>query len=672
MANALQNNLDLFDKLIAEKSWKVFSKKEIEHGQQIIVTDGISSLPVNFYTTGKIVVQGKLCELKTTITEWSNLLQAGITINLVGKSTEPPKNRIAKYVVIPDNVEKIQQLILGFSGEIIPIDMGGPAEVYRVEVKRDGNRVTITQYTSSRLMVQGLSSQLFDDVCDELDKHLIQTFSERASRFIVGETERATAINYLEQPDAENDAHRWLFENLDRKVMEFLHPNDQQTLLAAAGVRNAFQKSALPDYSVVVMPFTKPLEGFLIRLAVSLGLTSNEALTKRANQIEVSGWLDAIEGRLPDVKRYGEIHAALEAAWGCRHKAIHSDFVHPLSILITFAEADLEIATILRAMSRSHRVFIEEGIQLKSNLADSSPKNKVSEKPAEHKFILFDRETFRKKLESDGFQVPFQEESRTNTWEVMKLPELAVMAPRSNGNLLIVTGLQASDFISNYEVFLDPNRPWIGVDESGKGDLFGPLVVAGVILTPETEILMARLGVRDSKTISDSQILDLAPQIRENCPVETVILLPPEYNKAYEEQGRNLNKLLAWGHAQVICRLSRAKPVHRAISDQFGDESLIINALESEECKITLEQRPHAESNLAVASASVIARSEFILAIGDYTQKAGVDIPLGASAAQVKEIGKLIYKKWGERGLERIAKMHFKTIQEIITDASHE
>lgn len=146
------------------------------------------------------------------------------------------------------------------------------------------------------------------------------------------------------------------------------------------------------------------------------------------------------------------------------------------------------------------------------------------------------------------------------------------------------------------------------------------------------------------------------------------MLLPPEYNAAYEKLGRNLNRLLAWTHAQVITKLGRHASVTKAVSDQFGNESLLVDALAAEGCQIVLEQRPRAESDLAVAAASIIARDEFIRAIQEYTRKAGIRIPLGALSNEVKEIGKVIYRRWGKRGLERIAKMHFKTVQEIISE----
>jgi len=240
-----------------------------------------------------------------------------------------------------------------------------------------------------------------------------------------------------------------------------------------------------------------------------------------------------------------------------------------------------------------------------------------------------------------------------------------------------VKGTKSAEFCETYKAYLagetsnsSPTAPSarIGVDESGKGDLFGPLVVAGVVVRQEDEIVLARRGVQDSKALSNTQIMDLAQFIRMNCPVEVLVLLPPEYNVAYEQHGHNLNRLLAWGHAQVITKLSRRLTVNKAVSDQFGDESLLTAALAAEACQIPVEQRPHAESDLAVAAASVVARAEFITAIKDFTEKAGIEIPRGASASRVKQIGKQIYRRWGLQGLQRIAKMHFKTVQEIISE----
>jgi len=214
-----------------------------------------------------------------------------------------------------------------------------------------------------------------------------------------------------------------------------------------------------------------------------------------------------------------------------------------------------------------------------------------------------------------------------------------------------------------------PASAWIGVDEAGKGDVFGPLVVAGVLVTPETEIVLARRGVRDSKTLADARIGELAQFIRATCPVEILALSPAEYNRAYERQGRNLNRLLAWGHAQVIIRLSRRMPVERAVSDQFGDAALLAEALAAAGCQIALEQRPHAEDDLAVAAASVLARAEFVAAIRSYVQETGFQIPLGAATPRIEAAAREIYRRGGRPELERIAKMHFQPVQNVLAEA---
>jgi ribonuclease HIII len=206
----------------------------------------------------------------------------------------------------------------------------------------------------------------------------------------------------------------------------------------------------------------------------------------------------------------------------------------------------------------------------------------------------------------------------------------------------------------------------IGVDESGKGDVFGPLVIAGVVVTPETEGALARAGVRDSKTLAGARIVQLAGMIRAGFPCEVLALAPPAYNDAYETHGRNLNRLLAWGHARVIAVLHARTGVGRALSDQFGNPRLLPAALAAEGCAVALDQRPRAESDLAVAAASILARAAFVAAMDEYAHKLGCAVPLGASDPQIVPFGREIVRRWGARGLERIAKLHFQPVAEML------
>src|SRR5262249_39153885 len=152
----------------------------------------------------------------------------------------------------------------------------------------------------------------------------------------------------------------------------------------------------------------------------------------------------------------------------------------------------------------------------------------------------------------------------------------------------------------------------IGIDESGKGDYFGPLVIAAVFVDATTQPELGLIQVRDSKKISDGRILEMAPDIKTICPHSIVAIGPQKYNELYAKI-RNLNRLLAWGHARALENLLERVSCGLAISDQFGDEHFILNALQQKGRGIVLEQRTKAESDLAVAAASILARAEFLL-----------------------------------------------------------
>jgi ribonuclease HIII len=205
----------------------------------------------------------------------------------------------------------------------------------------------------------------------------------------------------------------------------------------------------------------------------------------------------------------------------------------------------------------------------------------------------------------------------------------------------------------------------IGVDEAGKGDYFGPLTVAAVYVTAETALDLIRWGVRDSKTVSDTTIAELALRIRERCPNIVHVLMPPEYNAAYQRH-QNLNRLLAEAHVKVIEILTEQTGCQRVIDDQFAAPYVLEEALAERGVSIDLEQRTGGESDVAVAAASILARRSFVAAIEDFRIRSEMDIPLGSSSPKVEETGRAIVKRWGMVALERIAKVHFKTTDQVL------
>jgi len=203
----------------------------------------------------------------------------------------------------------------------------------------------------------------------------------------------------------------------------------------------------------------------------------------------------------------------------------------------------------------------------------------------------------------------------------------------------------------------------IGIDESGKGDYFGPLVIAAVFIDATTQGELRLMQVRDSKKISDGRILEMAPDIKTICPHSVIAIGPQKYNELYAKI-RNLNRLLAWGHAKALETLLERVTCERAISDQFGNERLILNVLQEKGRKIVLEQRTKAESDLAVAAASILARAEFLLRLKRLSSEVGTTLPKGASPA-VELAAKMIIKKHGQERLGSVAKLHFKTTKAV-------
>ncbi len=207
---------------------------------------------------------------------------------------------------------------------------------------------------------------------------------------------------------------------------------------------------------------------------------------------------------------------------------------------------------------------------------------------------------------------------------------------------------------------------WIGSDEAGKGDYFGPLVVAGVVVDDATAPLLEELGVKDSKRLSDNSVKELAAKIKKQCPCSVVVIGPKRYNELYNEIG-NLNRLLAWGHSRAIENILDKEECDYALADQFGDEKFLINALMGKGKKIEVRQEIKAESHIGVAAASILARAEFLHQLAMLSRKYGIDFPKGASPAVI-EAGKDFVKKYGSGRLNEVAKIHFKTTKLVLAE----
>lgn len=250
------------------------------------------------------------------------------------------------------------------------------------------------------------------------------------------------------------------------------------------------------------------------------------------------------------------------------------------------------------------------------------------------------------------------------------------------GPKVLVQGGETKDFVEfvlepqiigqaslGYEEVIKPElfTPHIGVDESGKGDYLGPLVIAGVYTEADTARYLLDAGVCDSKKISSSEkFKTLAAIIKQapNVAYHVLSISPQRYNELYEEM-KNLNKLLAWGHATVIANLHQQRPdCPRALSDQFANPRVLQAALAKKRINIHLEQKTKAESDIAVAAASILARAKFEDWMEKTSQAGGVKLPFGGSS-NATEAARKVMKKHGDEALKKVAKIHFKNTKSI-------
>lgn len=247
---------------------------------------------------------------------------------------------------------------------------------------------------------------------------------------------------------------------------------------------------------------------------------------------------------------------------------------------------------------------------------------------------------------------------------------------------LLVQGKETENFVKKYLENATPTKTdvvqttlistdfkhdfpcWIGTDESGKGDYIGPLVTAGVLVKKEQVEYLTGLNIKDSKKLTDKFILEVAIKIKQNCPFSVVTINPEKYNELYVKF-KNLNRLLAWAHSRAIENLLEKCPeCQNAISDKFGDESLIKNALFKNGKQINLIQRTKAESDIAVACASILAREEFVKRTKTLSSVYGIEFAKGGGDVPTQQAQEFV-NKFGKDKLKLIAKTHFKNTEKI-------
>ena len=521
------------------------------------------------------------------------------------EETSGPKIPIyANYSISKNNQDLVQEKLEG-SFSIVKKDVKKPTIRYIFEISDNHDKITVTQFLSGKLLLQGIDSALATRI-----REIINTINpisniEEVLTYIPPKQQAETkqVIDQINGFDAYCEKARKV---LSADAYNYLSFIDKKQIVTAFGLLEAIKDNSisLPLYNPVVYPVAKAFEGFILKMMMEKEAFTIEEYKDNPETAKIGNWLrnQKFNKYIKDPRRDGYVNSSLIAAWeGIRCEELHSDPArNALSMdIITIEQAEAKIGAVCNAITSGYNIIIKNGYTEKEMVAMQNNKKQ---------------------------DIPHT------------LKELPVFDCH------------------------------IGTDESGKGDYFGPLVIAGVCITKKQEELLATLGVRDSKSNSDNKNKELAKKIEEllgkTC-VSIVCISPERYNSLYDEIGRNLNKVLGWGHARVMENLLSDNVCENAIADQFGDESIIKSALLAKGKSLNLIQSPKAERDIGVAAASILARARFLNELERLGKILGVTLSKGVNST-VESIAKNIYENGGLEKLKQFVKLHFQTTKKII------
>lgn len=236
--------------------------------------------------------------------------------------------------------------------------------------------------------------------------------------------------------------------------------------------------------------------------------------------------------------------------------------------------------------------------------------------------------------------------------------KLVIQGNQNSSAYQIISDVVFGEIFFNDVIESEPEE-YIGIDESGKGDFFGPLVICGVAINKALRESLNNLNIVDSKLLSNGEIVSTALKLEYALKnsFEVVQINPLKYNELYAKF-KNLNKLLAWGHAKVLENLLQRHKVGVSISDKFGNPNSILNALQKLGREIEVRQETKAEKYLAVAAASIIARAKFLKWFEKINNIEKLQLRQGSSLEVQKYFIEL--EKLRSEQISSFAKMHFK------------
>ena len=249
-----------------------------------------------------------------------------------------------------------------------------------------------------------------------------------------------------------------------------------------------------------------------------------------------------------------------------------------------------------------------------------------------------------------------------------KLPQASVSVYTSGKVLL--QGEAAENYASFFgyqvaQVTSEQNLPIIGTDEVGNGSYFGGLAVVASFVTPDQHDFLRKLGVGDSKTLTDQKIRQLAPLLKEKIQHQALLLSPSKYNEVIGERYNAVSVKVALHNQAVFLLLQKGVQPEKIVIDAFTSsqnyEKYLKNEANHFPNPITLEEKAEGKY-LAVAVSSIIARDLFLENLENLGKELGYQLPSGAGTASDK-VASQILQAYGMKGLNFCAKLHFKNTE---------
>lgn len=648
-----------FKKLLNFNGIEVSKYKEIKYGLQfsIIVAGQVQHIRVYESKKNGVSPDFSLVTNEETHKLLLNLDTEEIELHEIEADAENGEISLPKSFSIDNSyiIENIKRHLSDIGAKREKPDLKYKDEVYTI------HNAKITIFVSGKVLIQGKPSKgtdrLYNDILLIIKKVKQDTFKVDIQDYFADLQDYSDFFEEADEVEEENICYKGE-DFLGRDLFYYLNVNDQITMLDAVELFEFAKdkKIKFKNYAIIVINFAIAFEGFLIKIFIDSGILSEEdykADVRAALGSKLSS--KVILDFIVDRKRNEAIAINLEYVWKQhRNKNLHSDFLAP-KLIERFDEAEHDVIEVRNAMRKCYEVLDFEKMNI----------NKISHSLSNGCYEIQNVRTEEalSKLVREGYDIKQQKNAnwvaQKGSMRIVNINNstLKVIAPTCE--LEKHTGY-FDEFINKIDLGkaeIDENSI-IGTDESGKGDYFGPLVIAGVYADENVKKELKKLGVIDSKKLNDVHIALLASKIKAICKYTIVVIGNPKYNELYLKVG-NLNKLLAWGHARVIENILEETNCEIALSDQFGNPELIENALMSKGKKILLEQRPRAEENVVVAAASILARNEFVERMKNLSEKYKIDFPKGASNSTV-EVAKEFIKIYGKENLSAVAKLHFK------------